>query len=60
MREGDTPKRCIPQRPAWVGPYTVKRGRREDLWTGQESKVSVDVGLKKLKVISRGEDGGWE
>ena len=22
--------------------------------------MSVDVGLKQLKVISRGEDGGWE
>ena len=27
-------------------------------WVGV--KVSVDVGLKQLKVISRGEDGGWE
>ena len=23
------------------------------------SRVSVGVGLKQLKVISRGEDGGW-
>ena len=27
-------------------------------WLGL--KVSVDAGLKHLKVISRGEDGGWE
>ena len=26
----------------------------------QESKVSVDAGLKQLKVISRGEDGSWK
>ena len=27
-------------------------------WVG--SKIAVDVGLKQLKVISRGENGGWE
>ena len=45
---------------ALVGPSIVKRGRRGDLWAGQKLKVSVDPGLKQLKVISRGEDGGWE
>ena len=30
------------------------------LWAGQELTVSVGVGLKQLKVISRGEDGGWK
>ena len=44
---------------ALVGLSIVKRGRRGDLWAGQELKVSVDAGLKQLKVISRGEDGGW-
>ena len=46
---------------AWVGPSIVKRGRREDFmgWAGVE-EVSVDMGLNQLKVISRGEDGGWE
>ena len=45
---------------ALVGPSIVKRGRRGDLWAGWELKVSVDVGLKQPKVISRREDGGWE
>ena len=28
-------------------------------WEGAEG-ISVDAGLKQLKVISRGEDGGWK
>ena len=31
MREVDTPKRCITQRPG-LAPSIVKRGRRGDLW----------------------------
>ena len=45
---------------AWVGPSIVKRRRGDILWAGYELKVSVDAGLKQLKVISRGEDGGWK
>ena len=45
---------------ALIGPSIVERRRRGDLWAGQGLKVSVDAGLKQLKVISRGEDGGWE
>ena len=43
-----------------VGPSIVKRRIRGDLWAGQGLKVSVDAGLKQMKVISRGEDGGME
>ena len=34
--------------------------RKEILWAGEELKVSVDAGLKQLKVISRGEDGAFQ
>ena len=44
---------------AWVGPSVEKRRRGNFMgWVGV--KVSVDAGLKQLKVISRGEDGGWK
>ena len=43
---------------AWIGPSTVKR--RRGGFYGLDRKVSVDAGLKELKVISRGEDGGRE
>ena len=52
-------KKVHPLKP-WVGPSIVKRRRRGDLWAGQGLKVSVDAGLKHFKVISRGEEGGWE
>ena len=45
---------------ALVGPSIVKRRIRGDLWAGQGLEVSVDAGLKHLKVISRGEGGGRE
>ena len=40
-------------------PLIEKRSRRGDFmgW-GQESKVSVDAGLKRLKVIDGREDAG--
>ena len=44
---------------ALVGPPIVKRRIKGDLWAGWGLKVSVDAGLKQLKVISRREDGGW-
>ena len=42
---------------AWVGLSIVKRKEEEGNFIGW---VSVDVGLKQVKVISRGEDGGWK
>ena len=41
-------------------PPSWKEEEEGILWAGQEFKVSVDVGLKQLKVISRGENGGWK
>ena len=40
---------------AWIGP--LHREKKKMGWVGV-LKVSVDAGLKQLKVISRGEDGG--
>ena len=49
---------------AWIGPSIVKRRRKGEFfmgWVGVEGVcVSVDAGLKQLKVISHGEDGGRE
>ena len=45
---------------AWFGPPSWKEEEKGILWAGLESQVSVDAGLKQLKVISRGEDGDWE
>ena len=47
---------------AWVGPSKRRRRRRisGDFMSLIGSKESVDAGLKQLKIVSRGEDGGWE
>ena len=43
-----------------MAPPSRKEEEEGILWAGQESKVSVDPGLKQLKVISLGEDRGWK
>ena len=59
MREGDVPGRSSPKGLDWPL-HREKKKKRGILWAGQELEVSVDAGLKQLKVISRGEDGGRE
>ena len=54
MREGE-----VHPLKAWIGPSIVKRRGDFIDWEGIEG-VSVDAGLKQLKVISREENGGWE